>query len=160
MRQWWSQRENCTDGLSFSRACVNWSLLNKWKHRSLKKLIRKPTWVGHLWLNRGLLQGKALLLSFGTFWSWVCEGGYSDPCPGQGTDPALLRVTDFALTCVTSPGWNAAVKDLLKFYLGRCFLCSRKIPAVFFQCPANEGESVFYLCYHGKLTTIQAVIYR
>lgn len=61
VRQWWSQRENCTGGLSFSRACVNWSLLSKWKHRRQQKVISKPTWVGHLWLNRGFLQGKALL---------------------------------------------------------------------------------------------------
>lgn len=73
---------------------------------------------------------------------------------------ALPYVANLALKCVTSPGWNASVRDLLKLNLGRCFLCSRKIPAVFCQCSANEGESVFYLCYHGKLTTIQVVIYR
>ena len=55
--------------------------------------------------------------------------------------------------------WKDFVSDLLKFNTSRCFLCSRKIPAVLCQCSANEGESVFYLCYHGKLTTIQPVIY-
>lgn len=88
-------------------------------------------------------------------WRWLHW-----PCPGQGTDLAL---------CV----WQTSLSHL-RFHLDEMLLweisCSwiqadvfcaaEKSLQCFFQCSANEGESVFYLCYHGKLTTIQAVIYR